>query len=584
MKLLQKTSQAIKFGVIVASILVTQKALATTQTPTPTSTPTSTPAESHYYFIQHKPTNLQFHSCSNVDGTAVKAQTELDDSICAQWRRIPIGDFFFLQNRASRKYIRPDTAENNSPIVVRPSSWTGAWTQWSLVNKGGFGHLKNRATGKFVFVPQSGEDTNLQQQPSTWQGDYTQWAFVPVSNPQTPPATPIVTPSVQPTPTATVTTTPTATPTVTTTPTLPVVTMTATPTQTAIPTCTPRPIGPARLEAELSVLNGSARVYDDAAASGGQGVAFINELGAGISFTNISSSNGFEISYASQLSGQLSFAINGADAGDINFSSTGSWTGTYNTISVDVNIPQNATLEIFYDNGDAAMNIDVISITNNFGCIPNATPTPTFASTPSPTVTPNTDSSATYSIVFTSNWRAHGPLPNNAHFTDLVGATHNSNVTFLAEGALATQGVEQVAELGSTGSFANEVNGAIGAGNATQFIDGPSLFLLNTSSTTITINGISVESTHPLISLVSMIAPSPDWMIAVSNLSLLDENGQWVTEKTMDLFPYDAGTEEGSGYSLNNPATVPQEVIRSLQGVAPFNNEKIGTITFTRVN
>ncbi|WP_299314122.1 spondin domain-containing protein [uncultured Aquimarina sp.] len=188
---------------------------------------------------------------------------------------------------------------------------------------------------------------------------------------------------------------------------------------------------------------------------------------------------------------------------------------------------------------------------------------------------------ATYDIIFTSNWEAHGTLPGNAHFTELVGAAHNSNVTFLEMGGLATAGIEQVAETGAFGTFNSEITSAINANNADQFIEGPSLFF-NGSSRTITISDITISSDYPLISLASMIAPSPDWMIAVNSVSLLDNGGQWISEITLDLYAYDGGTENGTGYSLNNTATVPQETISSLQGIAPFSSEKIGTIVFTQ--
>lgn len=188
---------------------------------------------------------------------------------------------------------------------------------------------------------------------------------------------------------------------------------------------------------------------------------------------------------------------------------------------------------------------------------------------------------ATYDIVFTSNWEAHGTLPGNAHFSKLVGVTHNDNVTFVEMGSLATSGIEQVAELGSNGTFSSEVTTAINNNNADQFINGPDLFF-NGVGRTITISDLEVSSNYPLVSLASMIAPSPDWMIAVNSISLVDGGGQWISEITMDLYPYDAGTEEGTGYSLSNPATNPHEPISSLQGVTPFNSQKIGTIVFTQ--
>jgi len=190
---------------------------------------------------------------------------------------------------------------------------------------------------------------------------------------------------------------------------------------------------------------------------------------------------------------------------------------------------------------------------------------------------------ATYDIVFENNWEAHGPLPTNAHFTALVGATHNADVVFFEMNGTATSGVERVAELGSNGVFESEVNAAIATNKADQYINGSNLFPTPTNQT-ITISNLQVNSNHPLISLISMIAPSPDWMIAVNSISLLDNNDQWIPESIIDLYPYDAGTEDGNLYQLNNPPTSPQGTIQSIQGVAPFNNQPIGTISFTQKN
>ncbi|MGY3795085.1 T9SS type A sorting domain-containing protein [uncultured Aquimarina sp.] len=189
---------------------------------------------------------------------------------------------------------------------------------------------------------------------------------------------------------------------------------------------------------------------------------------------------------------------------------------------------------------------------------------------------------ATYDIIFTSNWEAHGTLPGSAHFTELVGATHNTSITFLEMGGLATPGIEQVAETGGFSIFESEVNAAINANNADQFIEGPDLFF-NGPERTITISDVTVSSDYPLVSLASMLAPSPDWMIAVNSVSLIDNGGQWIPEITMDLFTYDAGTEEGNGYSLNNNPTNPHEPISLVNHTnTPLINERIGTIVFTQ--
>ncbi len=194
---------------------------------------------------------------------------------------------------------------------------------------------------------------------------------------------------------------------------------------------------------------------------------------------------------------------------------------------------------------------------------------------------------AVYSVTFTSVWsqdthpHPSGSLPSNAHWSRLVGAVHNSDVVFVEMGELASPGVEDIAELGSNGVFFAEVTDAISQANAFSIIEGPDL---DDSEGEIFISEVTVTDEYPLITLLSMIAPSPDWMIAVNSASVLDTNGDFINEIELDLYPYDAGTDSGVDYTSPNNDTDPQEPISSLQGVVPFSNEIIGTLRISLVD
>ena len=188
---------------------------------------------------------------------------------------------------------------------------------------------------------------------------------------------------------------------------------------------------------------------------------------------------------------------------------------------------------------------------------------------------------AIYDITFTSVWNAtdHGTLPGGAHWSKLVGANHNSNVTFLQMGQTASAGIEDIAEKGNNDEFEdNEVNPTIPT-DTEQYINGSSL---GTATGTIMISNLSVSEDFPLLTLVSMIAPSPDWMIAVNSINLRD-GGNWKPIITIDLFPYDAGTDNGVSYDSSDSNNT-GGTITSLVNVGPFNNQKIGTLTITRTN
>ena len=188
--------------------------------------------------------------------------------------------------------------------------------------------------------------------------------------------------------------------------------------------------------------------------------------------------------------------------------------------------------------------------------------------------------SATYRVTFEGKFTASAlasgvSVPSGEHFTTLIGAVHNGGATFRSSGAVASAGVEAVAELGNTATFESEIKANM---NAVAVIEKS---LPGGGTPTATVD-FTVTTAHPRVTLLTMIAPSPDWFVGVSGLSLLDAQGDWLASHTVDLFPYDAGTEEGTGFSLSNAATSPQGTITSIKGTGKFSNEPIATLTFTR--
>lgn len=192
---------------------------------------------------------------------------------------------------------------------------------------------------------------------------------------------------------------------------------------------------------------------------------------------------------------------------------------------------------------------------------------------------------ATYNITFTNYWNVtdHGPLPVNPHWSKLVGANHKNTITFLEAGSIASQGIENIAEDGVNTNFKNDVITSINDCHSEQYIDGNGLFL--SSGFTIEINGLQVSEQFPLLTLISMIAPSPDWMVFINDVNLRNSgNTDWKNSISIDLYPFDAGTDSGTNY--NSPdADIPNHIaISSLQGISPFNNNKVATIDITLQN
>jgi len=200
------------------------------------------------------------------------------------------------------------------------------------------------------------------------------------------------------------------------------------------------------------------------------------------------------------------------------------------------------------------------------------------------TLTSKSQDIVAYDFTFTSVWNSsdHGTLPNSPHWSDLVGTTHNSSIQFWQLGQIATIGVKDVAEKGNNSNFEIEINNAISNGEATAYLETSVLPSAAISSATFT--DIEVSKTKPLLTLISMIAPSPDWFIGVNSFSLLDNQGNWKANGSpliIDLFPIDAGTDAGMSYEANDSSITPPIPITNIDTKYGFNGQKIGTLSIT---
>lgn len=190
----------------------------------------------------------------------------------------------------------------------------------------------------------------------------------------------------------------------------------------------------------------------------------------------------------------------------------------------------------------------------------------------------NAQSSAIYDITYNSTWNAndHNSIPSGDHYSNLVGATHKNENEYLELGQNASTGIKNVAEFGSNSTFMTEVQNST---NTKEWFN--TSFSPNNALGTATILDLEVTEEHHLLTLVSMIAPSPDWFIAINSLDLRnDTNTDWKSSFTIDVFVYDAGTDSGINYNSSNVLTNPFVGISKINGV-PFNGNKIGELLVT---
>ena len=186
---------------------------------------------------------------------------------------------------------------------------------------------------------------------------------------------------------------------------------------------------------------------------------------------------------------------------------------------------------------------------------------------------------ATYDVRFDSIWSASThpeDFPGSAHFSRLVGGTHGPGVEFWRLGQLASRGIKDMAEQGAVQPLESLVAQAINAGLAGSVVRGTNIPRSPGTATA----EVTVTRDFPLVTLVTMIAPSPDWFVGTRGVSLL-ERDRWLERKVVTLFAYDAGTDSGPTYRSPNQETVPPEPIARIDGY-PFRGVPIGTMTFER--
>lgn len=191
-------------------------------------------------------------------------------------------------------------------------------------------------------------------------------------------------------------------------------------------------------------------------------------------------------------------------------------------------------------------------------------------------------STATYRVTFDATWSADthpDDFPPNPHFSGLVGATHGAPASLWTPGELASDGIESMAETGGKALLLAEVDALIEANEAEFALSGGGIGV----SPGAVVLEFTVTEAFPHVSLVSMLAPSPDWFVGTDGLDLR-EDGEWAAERVVPLYVYDSGTDSGATYTAPDADTQPPEPIAQhtdppflVDGSVP----PVGSFTFT---
>jgi hypothetical protein len=171
---------------------------------------------------------------------------------------------------------------------------------------------------------------------------------------------------------------------------------------------------------------------------------------------------------------------------------------------------------------------------------------------------------AAYEVTFTALWTADKfPVEYPAkglisfpHFSGVIGASHGARYTLFKEGMQPGRGLERLSEEGKHAPLDEEIKAAIARGDAGMLFETDPV---KDPAAAPSVKGmVKVTAANPTVSAVAMIAPSPDWFAGVAGVSLLD-GGKFVAEKTVDLFAYDSGGDNGATYTASDADASPKQ-------------------------
>ncbi|XP_076878598.1 spondin-2b [Brachyhypopomus gauderio] len=180
-------------------------------------------------------------------------------------------------------------------------------------------------------------------------------------------------------------------------------------------------------------------------------------------------------------------------------------------------------------------------------------------------------STAKYSLTFTGKW-SQTAFPKQypvyrppAQWSTLIGVTHSSDYHIWQQNEYASNGVREFSEKGEAWALIKEVEAA---GERIQSVYGlfstPAVF----GGTGQTTTEFEVYARHSFLSFIVRLVPSPDWFVGIDSLNLC-EGDHWKENISLDLFPYDAGTDSGFTFSSPKFETIPQDKVTQITSSFP---------------
>ncbi|CAH0561042.1 unnamed protein product [Brassicogethes aeneus] len=178
---------------------------------------------------------------------------------------------------------------------------------------------------------------------------------------------------------------------------------------------------------------------------------------------------------------------------------------------------------------------------------------------------------AKYEIAFDGMWTRNThprDFPSDVwstKFSEIIGASHKVDQSFWRYAGIASDGMRDLAETGYTKTLETELKDM--SENIRTIIKAKGLQYPNITLTSFAV--FRVDNQNHLISVVSKIMPSPDWIVGVSNLELCRPDCKWEEKRTLNLYPWDVGTDDGISYTSSDEPSLPRQPIRRIKPNSP---------------
>jgi hypothetical protein len=183
---------------------------------------------------------------------------------------------------------------------------------------------------------------------------------------------------------------------------------------------------------------------------------------------------------------------------------------------------------------------------------------------------------AKYEVIFEGLWSRHThpkdyPIDEwKTQFSHMIGASHSIDYDLWKYAEPSSPALTLLAEDGKTKKL--EIDMKRSSKNIRSVIKARGL-QQRSNLVGRTFAVFRMDPTNHLLSLVSKMIPSPDWIVGVSMENLCLTNCSWVDSRVVDLYPCDAGVR--SGMTDNNPGerTMPKESIHRITACNPNHED-----------